>query len=140
MTKVCYSLDNETSFPASSIAYCYCLDHLKYLLSGDFSTVYQNIQNAGLDDNCYPFILQYGSAISITYVAVFCIVIINRIIKFQIKWFTSRQIFDSLPLQQSSLLFKLFGACYINMTLVILIAYARIEGVINYYFLFSFHS
>lgn len=128
----CTSYDNSTTFPASTIAYCYCLDHLKSILSGGIMQVWDHIQTVGIDDKCYLFIIEYGSMISITYFAVVCVVVINKLLKAQIRVSTRQEFYSSVGLQQESLLYKLFICCYLNLVVIVLTAFSRFDGQVPF--------
>ena len=124
---VCTTLDGTATFPAKSIAYCSCLDHLQSLLVGDFSTILDNVQNVDINDPCYKFILEYAATLSITYAAIFTSVAINKLIKWQIKKSGESVVFFSINSQQKSLLFSLFLFSYINLVVAVLIAFTNIN-------------
>ena len=125
---LCTSLDQSLTFPANSIAYCSCLDHLQTLLVGDFSTILENVQSVDITDPCYKFILEYAATLSITYAAIFTTVVINKLIKWQIKKSGESVVFFSINAQQKSLLFSLFLFSYVNLVIAVLIAFTQVNN------------
>ena len=123
----CTTLDQTSTFPAKSIAYCSCLDYLQSLIVGDFSTILQNVQDVDVSDPCYTFILEYAATLSITYAAILTTVFVNKLIKWQIKKSGESVAFFSINSQQKSLLFNLFFFSYINLVVAVLIAFTKIN-------------
>ena len=67
--------------------------------------ILDNVQNVDASDPCYIFILEYAATLSITYAAICTTVLINKLIKWQIKKSGESVAFFSINSQQKSLLF-----------------------------------
>lgn len=120
-----------STFDASVIGGCYCQQVLLDLLSGGVWGSVNKVRSAaaGSDAVCSAFLLNYSLASGLTYMAIVVSVVINYFLGVALKYLTTTECHLSLDSEQGSLLFKIFGAIYFNIALVVLIAFGRINDM-----------
>jgi hypothetical protein len=80
-------------------------------------------------DPCLDFIKKYSFAVSLTYVAIICTVVVNSVVTLQINLSAKREYHDSIDLEQSSLMTKIFLSTYVNSVVIVVIAFGGIGGM-----------
>jgi hypothetical protein len=122
-------------YDAESIAKCYCKQNIYQLLTTENLLRYTQAflatmkppdpKELGGDDAEYCGVFQgiYLSSYLLTYAAVLITVIINRLLKMVLIYLTNYESHKSLEDEQYSILLKLFLTTYVNMAIIVLLAF-----------------
>ena len=127
--------DSDGSYDAQSIVKCYCKQNIYELLTTANLITYAKAflasmrppdpKELGGDDAeyCGAFQGVYLSSYLLSYAAVLITVIINRILKIVLVHLTQYEAHKSLDDEQYSILLKLFITTYVNMAIIVLLAF-----------------
>ena len=114
-------------FPSSTIADCFCMNSLSSIIldASSLNDLISKLRSALTTDPCKTFYQTFLTAISLGYAAIVVSVVVNTLVKMQIKLSARWESHDSCDKKNASLVAKLFTSTYFNMIIVVLIAFAR---------------
>ena len=122
-TKPCHQ------FEASTIGSCYCFDSLTKMIKEQGVSQTVDYIKSSKSDACYPFFENYSTAQGLTYSTTIVTILVNIILKYILINLTKFEKHSQLDEQQSSHMLKVFLSTYINISLVVLIAFGKINGM-----------
>lgn len=136
-----------SQFHPSLVGDCFCLAELQGLLTTtQAASTVQSIQHGGKGNPNYPaqcerFLQDYSYSSGLTYLATFATVIVNYLLSLAMIFLTKAEAHSSVSKMYASLAIKIFICTFINMALVVLVAFGGIAGLpTNVYRLGIFHG
>ena len=130
-----------TSFHASAIGSCYCYEQLSNILNTDgVISALNAITSSKSSDPCYDFYRNYSLSSGITFASIIFASVVNVLLKFCIKKLVGHEAHTSLDKEQGSRMSKVFMSSYFTMSVIVLIAYGKIDNlpaILNYGHIFD---
>jgi len=87
--------------------------------------------NAGTDnsfDPCKSFYQNYAKGKGLSYLASFATVTTNYVMRWFLQWSTKKEYYNSVDREKGSVIAKLFAVLYLNMAVVVLLAFGYLKG------------
>lgn len=134
-TLMCSETPTETTckkFPSTTIANCYCMSALSLLITGTkggLGGFVSRIRSSMDNDPCKNFYGQYLSALGLSYLAIFINVVVNLAIKAFIEASAKYEYHSSTDGEQAYIVVKVFVSTFLNMIVVVLVAFARYDNI-----------
>lgn len=120
-------------FDAWTVGSCYCIEELTNIItssSGPMDTI-NKVENAAAGSNavCNAFFINYSIGNGLTYFAIIVILAINLVIMNTMKFLSASECYLTVDQEHCALMIRIFTAVYINVALLVLIAFARWESI-----------
>ncbi len=120
------------SFKADLIGECYCFEEITSLITRGLGwSIYTDYSQFSTTDSCKSFFYWYTGVELFTYFATFLVIVINVTLEYVLLVLNKSECHGSVSNEQGSYMIKIFVAQYVNMAVVVLVAFGKINNLPN---------